>query len=204
MCSCPGTKPCCADLLLEMMTQFSAFLRTHNATHMLAFGRCAMWRAAFLCDHGGGCSLLGSVRSDDLIPWTNDVDIAVPPYVLSKLMVCSLLCFFSLRLSFTLPLPLTNPFTRTLCCSYFACSSIVSAPHCCYLPLSPLLTTSAFYTVSAPFYSHSLLLKLYLLHAHPLLLIISATTSVCHLVSRVLRFTGIVWLSMLCCEELCG
>ena len=52
----------------------------------------------------GGCSLLGAVRSDDLIPWTNDVDIAVPAYVLSKLMVC-LLLWSSLYLTFRQSLP---------------------------------------------------------------------------------------------------
>ena len=50
-----GQKPCCADLLLEMMQQLSGFLRQQNATHFLAFG-----------------SLLGAVRSGDVIPWTND------------------------------------------------------------------------------------------------------------------------------------
>merc|ERR1712166_1104805 len=64
-----GKQPCCVDLLLTMMIPLFDFLRKQNTTHMLTSG-----------------SLLGSIRSDDLIPWSNDFDIAVPAYVISKLM----------------------------------------------------------------------------------------------------------------------
>ena len=70
----------------------------------------------------GGCSLLGAVRSDDLIPWTNDVDIAVPAYVLSKLMVC-LLLRSSLYLSFRQSLPITVSSIHT------AAAAALSNPH---------------------------------------------------------------------------
>eukprot|EP00656_Telonema_subtile_P003112 TRINITY_DN11430_c0_g2_i2.p1 TRINITY_DN11430_c0_g2~~TRINITY_DN11430_c0_g2_i2.p1 ORF type:complete len:771 (+),score=122.96 TRINITY_DN11430_c0_g2_i2:92-2404(+) len=64
-----GDKPCCSDVLLEVMLRFSQFMRAKNVSHFLSYG-----------------SLLGSVRSSDLIPWTNDVDLTVPAYAISRIM----------------------------------------------------------------------------------------------------------------------
>ena len=35
-----GETPCCSDLLLEVMTKVSYFMRTHNVSHFITYGRC--------------------------------------------------------------------------------------------------------------------------------------------------------------------
>ncbi|CAL1164163.1 unnamed protein product [Cladocopium goreaui] len=51
----------CADLMFEMLVDFSNFLRRNNVTFMLSEG-----------------TLLGAVRDQDIIPYTADLDIFVP------------------------------------------------------------------------------------------------------------------------------
>lgn len=59
--SCKGNGNCCADLMFEMLVDFSNFLRRNNVTFMVSEG-----------------TLLGAVRDQDIIPYTADLDIFVP------------------------------------------------------------------------------------------------------------------------------
>lgn len=59
--SCKGNGNCCADLMFEMLVDFSNFLRRQNVTFMVSEG-----------------TLLGAVRDQDIIPYTADLDIFVP------------------------------------------------------------------------------------------------------------------------------
>lgn len=59
--SCKSNGNCCADLMFEMLVDFSNFLRRNNVTFMLSEG-----------------TLLGAVRDQDIIPYTADLDIFVP------------------------------------------------------------------------------------------------------------------------------
>ena len=59
--SCKGNGNCCADLMFEMLVDFSNFLKRQNVTFMVSEG-----------------TLLGAVRDQDIIPYTADLDIYVP------------------------------------------------------------------------------------------------------------------------------
>eukprot|EP00913_Durusdinium_trenchii_P003505 g3245.t1 len=59
--SCKVNGNCCADLMFEMLVDFSRFLTRQNVTFMVSEG-----------------TLLGAVRDQDIIPYTADLDIFVP------------------------------------------------------------------------------------------------------------------------------
>jgi len=59
--SCHVNGNCCADLMYEMLLDFTSFLRRHNVTYMVTEG-----------------TLLGAIRDKDIIPYTADLDLFIP------------------------------------------------------------------------------------------------------------------------------
>ena len=58
---------CCVDLLLLLLAELSSFLNERSVPHSLMWG-----------------SLLGSLRSEDVIPWTADGDLALPAWAIHR------------------------------------------------------------------------------------------------------------------------
>ena len=62
-------KPCCADLLVLQLVELSSLLSQYAVPHAIVWG-----------------ALLGSLRINDVIPWTADGDVAIPPWGVNKLI----------------------------------------------------------------------------------------------------------------------
>ena len=60
--------PCCVDVLVDILRSVVSVLELHFMPHVIYYG-----------------ALLGQARGDSVIPWTSDLDILLPGFVMDRL-----------------------------------------------------------------------------------------------------------------------